>query len=202
MSLCEGVHSGDSETRTLIAFCGEKRLENPTSDFRWDSGTIVCNLNPGSVVCSTCEHRNPTFTLEGIYGVEEEIHEGSHAVCRTNQRRRRRPQLQHQFNPTQPRPTDLDGFVNHFIKVCRNCVTLFGRLPAEVSQALDGFKTAGQNAIHSFQRLENLIPVSCGVTQVIRVQHQWTQKVLQIMRNACRHLAKCTKFLCSDKCVL
>src|SRR4029450_13896595 len=136
MSLRKSVHSGHSKTRTQVALCGEKRLQNPASDLRGNSRTVVRNLYPGSAICCTGEHRNPTFTLQGVHGIEEEIHERGHAVGGTNQGQRQRAQLQPQLNPTQSRPADLDRFTDHFVKVCRNRVTLLRRLSAEVSQTL------------------------------------------------------------------
>src|SRR5262245_62861099 len=101
MSLRKGVHSGNPQTRTLVALCGEKRLEDPPSNLRRNSRAVVPNLDPGSAICGAREYGNATFALEGIHGVEEQIHECSHTVRGTNQGQRRRPQLQHQFNSTQ-----------------------------------------------------------------------------------------------------
>src|SRR5262249_30204508 len=116
MSLRKGVHSGHSKTRTQVALRGEKRLQNSASDLRGDPGTVVRNLYPGAAICGTGEHRNPTFTLDGVHGIEEEIHERSHAVRGTDQGEGWTAKLQHQLNPTQPRLADFDRFTNHFVK--------------------------------------------------------------------------------------
>src|SRR5262245_51204024 len=80
ITLREGVHDRYTETGTGIAFRCEKRLEDPAPNLGSKARPVVSHFNPGTAIVSAGRHRDFSFFLKRVRGVDKEIHNRRHAI--------------------------------------------------------------------------------------------------------------------------